>query len=821
MSVRIPIKHLSREQIQTIQTECLVQGAKSEYTPVPKVIIGYEPVSKDCEMSDGSTQKKIIDVIIPMHFATAKFGKEFIEPFLPDPKSFPRKTFQFNGQLYDKQLSIRDEIVNQLKKYRNAMVNVHCGGGKCMAPDTEILMANGTVQTIDSINVGDQVMGDDGTPRNVTDLAVGLGPLLEIVMADGETIKVTPNHKLTLMYATDTYRHDKGQIIDIEAKDYVSLGTDHRKLLSGVRASVVYPFTPIKDSPYRLGYQAARMGGLIPRRIRVNTKAVRAGFILGCIDARRTNVLRRRYDERAVELNITETRTDDPEWDKLRVRSGLFTHSISHDSIGIMVGSHQPLGHELLRLAGSLGIYGRYNPKLGRVVLNSPYPGVSLRRILLLCATSQIVHRSRQPDHPFSAERTISMHQTPVTAHEHVNFDTVDKTNITEFVKQFCSHNTVIRFPIGIKSVKYIGEGKYHGIVIDRNHRYLLGSYTVTHNTVLMMYMMSKIKYKTIVFISTSPNVLIPQWINSAQKFTDAKAVALKPGMKHRKIRELVDSHQIIVMNIANASKFSDDIFSKFGCVIVDECHAAVTPSRLSALHRVSPRYLLTLTGTMDRSDGMYNLLWLFVSQPPIVRELNAQFNVFKLPTSIVPNYTLNHRGKPDWNSVLNDLAEHDRRNYVISRLISVLRHVHKRHVIVLSKRKSQVHMMRHILKTEFDYPKEDVEILIGSQKFYNGEAGVLLSTYSKTGVGFDHPKLDTLIIATDVSEQIEQYVGRIFRKASPTHIPWVFDMVDKMSSLERHWNERSHWYTEHGATIITPRVWKKQYPEFDFLTQL
>ena len=31
--------------------------------------------------------------------------------------------------------------------------------------------------------------------------------------------------------------------------------------------------------------------------------------------------------------------------------------------------------------------------------------------------------------------------------------------------------------------VKEIGKGKYNGFVIDKNHRFLLGDFTVTHNS--------------------------------------------------------------------------------------------------------------------------------------------------------------------------------------------------------------------------------------------------------------------------------------------------------------------------------------------------
>ena len=64
-------------------------------------------------------------------------------------------------------------------------------------------------------------------------------------------------------------------------------------------------------------------------------------------------------------------------------------------------------------------------------------------------------------------------------------------------------------------------------------------------------------------------------------------------------------------------------------------------------------------------------------------------------------------------------------------------------------------------------------------------EAKVLIGTNSKVGTGFDHPKLNTLILAADVEEYYVQYMGRIFRTKEGT--PIIFDMVDNNPTLEKH----------------------------------
>ena len=51
-------------------------------------------------------------------------------------------------------------------------------------------------------------------------------------------------------------------------------------------------------------------------------------------------------------------------------------------------------------------------------------------------------------------------------------------------------------------TVKPIGWGKYYGFTIDNNHRYLLGDFTVTHNTSIVKEGISKILNRPFAFIA-------------------------------------------------------------------------------------------------------------------------------------------------------------------------------------------------------------------------------------------------------------------------------------------------------------------------------
>jgi superfamily II DNA or RNA helicase len=86
----------------------------------------------------------------------------------------------------------------------------------------------------------------------------------------------------------------------------------------------------------------------------------------------------------------------------------------------------------------------------------------------------------------------------------------------------------------------------------------------------------------------------------------------------------------------------------------------------------------------------------------------------------------------------------------------------------------------------------------------------VLLSTGKLVGEGFDHPPLDTLVLAMPISWKgtLQQYAGRLHREhADKTRIR-VIDFVDAGHSvLLRMWERRRHGYQVMGYRILSAPV--------------
>ncbi len=71
------------------------------------------------------------------------------------------------------------------------------GAGKCLAPDTKVLMWNGSAKAVKDVKVGDILYGDDGTKRRVLSVTSGRDQMFEVGLPDGKYV-CNGAHLLTL-----------------------------------------------------------------------------------------------------------------------------------------------------------------------------------------------------------------------------------------------------------------------------------------------------------------------------------------------------------------------------------------------------------------------------------------------------------------------------------------------------------------------------------------------------------------------------------------------------------------------------------------------
>ena len=87
-------------------------------------------------------------------------------------------------------------------------------GSGCHAIDAPIMMSNGSIKCVQDVVIGDQLMGDDGTPRNVLKLCRGHGDMYRVTPSNGKPYIVNGDHIMSLV-VTKMYsiKNEDGKVV--------------------------------------------------------------------------------------------------------------------------------------------------------------------------------------------------------------------------------------------------------------------------------------------------------------------------------------------------------------------------------------------------------------------------------------------------------------------------------------------------------------------------------------------------------------------------------------------------------------------------------
>ncbi len=132
------------------------------------------------------------------------------------------------------------------------------GQGKCLAIDTPVVMSDGSVRPVQDVREGDLVLGPDGTPRRVYGLARGRSEMYRVTPVKGDSYVVNDAHILSLRLTggqkntlvVNGVRYRGGDIVNIEVLDYLKLSQKAKHMLKGWRSGAVdFHGAPAYDGP--------------------------------------------------------------------------------------------------------------------------------------------------------------------------------------------------------------------------------------------------------------------------------------------------------------------------------------------------------------------------------------------------------------------------------------------------------------------------------------------------------------------------------------------------------------------------------------------
>lgn len=316
----------------------------------------------------------------------------------------------------------------------------------------------------------------------------------------------------------------------------------------------------------------------------------------------------------------------------------------------------------------------------------------------------------------------------------------------------------------------------------------LLALHTGFGKTVCAIYAITQLKLKTMILCKQSE--LHQQWIDSLKNFTNANVQIIKDSASSM---VLDPQYDVYIMGIQKAGRASPDVFKDIGLLIIDEAHVVFAESYSRALLNFFPRYLLALSATPDRKDGLDKLFVPYFGGRDefIIRREIKNFTVIKYNTGFFPEISYNYCGILDWTTVLNSLAYDPNRQKLA---VKIAMSYPKEKILMLSRRVDEIKSIAQLL----GQAGEKVATLYGTQKRSRipPDFRILVASEAKAGVGFDDPSLTMLMLLTD-STDVRQFEGRIRQTDNI-----VVDLVDDFPAFENHWDCREAWYLQRGATI-------------------
>jgi superfamily II DNA or RNA helicase len=304
---------------------------------------------------------------------------------------------------------------------------------------------------------------------------------------------------------------------------------------------------------------------------------------------------------------------------------------------------------------------------------------------------------------------------------------------------------------------------------------------------------------------------LLKQWQERLQAFLGVnKGVVGTIGGGKAKPTGKID---IAVMQSVSRQGEVNPLVENYGQVIVDECHHVGAVSFDAILKRTKAKYVLGLTATPIRRDGQQPII--FMQCGPIrytaAKPAGAPHDLEVLPRSCFNRIDLPTDARIQ--DVFRHLANDQARTEAIA---AEVRNAFDdgRKVLVLTERTEHLDAITGALEGLEPAPfvlhgriskKQRASLVADLNELPPDVPRILLATGKLVGEGFDHPPLDTLVLAMPVSWRgtLQQYAGRLHREhASKTDVR-IIDFVDTgHPALLRMWDKRQRGYRAMGYRI-------------------
>jgi len=301
---------------------------------------------------------------------------------------------------------------------------------------------------------------------------------------------------------------------------------------------------------------------------------------------------------------------------------------------------------------------------------------------------------------------------------------------------------------------------------------------------------------------------LLKQWQERLQAFLGVGkgAVGTIGGGKAKPTGHI----DIAVMQSLSRQGEVNSLVENYGQIVVDECHHVGATSFDAILKRTKAKFLLGLTATPIRRDGQQPII--FMQCGPIrhtaATPASAPHDLEVLPRS--RSARIDVAATAGIQDVFRHLANDPARTQAVAAEAAAA-FGQGRKVLVLTERTEHLDAILVALNPQVPPPfvlhgrmskKQRAALVTALDALPPDAPRILLATGKLVGEGFDHPALDTLVLAMPVSWKgtLQQYAGRLHREHASKADVRIIDFVDTgHPALLRMWDKRQRGYRAMG----------------------
>lgn len=340
------------------------------------------------------------------------------------------------------------------------------GRGKCFAPGTEILMADGSIKLIENIVEGDLVMGIDSLPRKVLKTHRGIDKMYKVTPMNGNIQVVNSNHDIYTNYYD--YKRNIQYSKLIKPEEYINLPKNVKTRYNLTKVGIDFKEQELLLDPYFLGIWLAKT-----EITTIDNEIVDAVYEF----ANKENVTCKEYTKKGTNIRqLMLSRGGESGYHNIE------TNKIKNklNQLNLLNNKHIPdiylknsKDNRLKLLAGLLDTDGYYDKKYQRfeiVQVNK----VLAYNIVYLCRslgfkTSINIRKIKGYEKDYYRITIFNNLDIIPTKLKRKQPDKYNKQQLNSLDTKF--------------KVEYLEEGEYYGFTVNKDNLFLLGDFTISHNS--------------------------------------------------------------------------------------------------------------------------------------------------------------------------------------------------------------------------------------------------------------------------------------------------------------------------------------------------